>query len=139
MKIIVNSNPRTGTTYLIDMLRCSAGHHLDRTRNGEYSNMEDWIIKCHEPLLLLSDISNVSQITIIRDPLDTISSNMFRHTSGLNSNSIWGTTGVSNENKTNNYKDPRFLDGLKQSISKWKEYADNTRINKDNLIIVPFD
>jgi hypothetical protein len=139
MKILVNSNPRTGTTYLINMLRWSAKHHLDKNRNGEYSNQDEWLIKAHEPIILLSSIPNVSQLTIIRDPLDTISSNMFRHTSGLNSNSIWGHTGVSAENKTKNYYDPRFLEGIKQSIAKWKEYADNTIKNKESLTPILFN
>lgn len=139
MKILLNSYPRTGTTYLINMLRWTAMHHLDQNRDGEYSNQPEWIIKSHEPILLLSSIPGVSQVTILRDPIDTIASNMFRHTSGLNSNSIWGHTGVSNENKTQNYNDPRFLDGLNQSVAKWKEYADNTIKNRENLEIISFD
>lgn len=139
MRILVNSNPRTGTTYLINMLRWSANHHLDRNRNGEYSNQEEWIIKSHEPLLILANIPGVSQITIVRDPIDTIASNMFRHTSGLNSNSIWGHTGVSNENKTKDYNNPRFLDGLNQSVAKWKEYTENTVSNKHNVTAILFE
>ena len=138
MKILLNSYPRTGTTYLVNMLRWCAKHQ-ESHREGEYSNEPEWIIKAHEPILLLASIPEMSQLTIIRDPIDTISSNMFRHTSGLNSNSIWGHTGVSSENKTNNYYDPRFLDGLKQSVAKWKEYAENTIKNKENLTVILFE
>jgi hypothetical protein len=139
MRLLLNSHPKSGNTYFYTMLMAAARYPNDPNRDGEYTNYPDWIVLSHEPTLLLAKIAGVSQITIVRNPLDTICSNIFRHTSGLSSNRIWGNPGVSKDLLEYDFQDEKFLHALKHSSLKWIEYADNIISNKNELIILSFE
>lgn len=93
MKIILNSPPRSGSTYLLNILRMSYARD-DKNKDlydvGEWVQDKTFITKKHEPLLFLIDDFDISHILILRNPLDTISSSITKSLNGQGISTIAG-------------------------------------------------
>ncbi len=91
-KILINSAPRSGTAWLqfilyiynVDYL------HTNKIKYGPNIYSPSFIIRSHIPVTLLAKFDNVTQTTILRDPLDLMPSIITKSMSGLGNSIIGG-------------------------------------------------
>jgi hypothetical protein len=81
-KIVINSNPRTGISRLLEFVRI-AYNRTNKKDYGEYSNRKDFVIWTHVPVMLLSNFDDILQITIVRNPDEVIPSICDKLDSGI--------------------------------------------------------
>jgi hypothetical protein len=113
MKILINSYPRSGTTTLVDAIRVSV--LSDELQFGEdFFHNEQWISKSHLPVLFFGSFpSDIVIGTILRDPVDAISSNCFRWANGHTGNIVQGKIVI---DKSRESKENKFDETLKNLI-----------------------
>jgi hypothetical protein len=146
-RIILNSPPRTGSSFLMEAIR-DMYYHNDRDAEdprdaGEWSQDYNWIIGCHEPLLLLSDLSNlgVNQITCLRNPVDTVSSLVYKAYAGYGNSTIIGKPSIIQQyiDDVSNNKTDFLEEAMFQESKMWEGYTYNSIKYIDRLIPFTFE
>jgi hypothetical protein len=113
IKILINSYPRSGTTNLAFALRASLRGFRPMDEEELFQN-DSWIIKSHLPGALLGAYpEGISVITILRNPIDAISSNCYRWSNGHTGNVLQGRVVI---DKGQVRTDSTLDDELKQLI-----------------------
>jgi hypothetical protein len=119
--IYVNSHPRSGSTYFVSLLE---------NRYGFWQKTNDHLLstiwKEHYPQVLLADIPDTIQISIVRDPIDCLSSSVIKDMGDF----------------ITAYKPdrPEFYDlYFKHKIEVYNKYIDNIISNSDNLLAISFE
>jgi hypothetical protein len=119
--IYINSHPRSGSTYFVSLLE---------NRYGFWENTNEHLLstiwKEHYPQVLLADIPDTIQISIVRDPIDCLSSSVIKDMGDF----------------VTTYKPNRseFYDlYFKHKIEVYNKYIDNIIYNSDNLLAISFE
>jgi hypothetical protein len=113
MKILINSYPRSGTTTLVDATRLSYMNEMIGYEE-DFFYKDKWIAKSHIPVIFLSNFSkDIVLGTVLRDPIDAISSNCFRWANGHTGNIVQGRIVV---DRTRESAENKFNDELKDLI-----------------------
>lgn len=90
MKILINSYPRSGTTTFVDATRLTCIDEMIHFKE-DFFHKEKWVAKSHIPVLFLGSFpEDITIGTVIRDPIDAISSNCFRWANGHTGNIVHG-------------------------------------------------
>lgn len=137
--------PRTAGSFLFDILREAYGHNKrdsqDPRKAGEWHQSDSWIILTHEPILFRSTIENVSMITILRNPVEAIASQVFKTVSGFSQKTIAGRPEIVSENISffqNNEKS--FInESIYQECKMWEGYVYGALLSIDNIIPLTFE
>ena len=139
MKILINSYPRSGTTTFVDAIRMSA--MSDMLAFGEdFFHKEKWIAKSHIPVIFFGSFpSNIVIGTILRDPIDAISSNCFRWSNGHTGNIVQGKIVI---DKSRESKEDKFDDVLKglilHQVQQYISYYACLITNSDNVLMFEY-
>ena len=113
MKIFTNSYPRSGATTFSGAIRHST-LHLRPPFEDELYNQDDWVNKNHNPVIFLGTYpKDIVLVTIIKDPLDAITSNSFRWSKGHTGNIIHGAIVIDKDQIRN---DTELDDGMARSL-----------------------
>lgn len=130
MKILVNSYPRSGSSTFVNALHRATGQqNIKWSDISFYGN--DWIAKSHIPIIFFADFpKDISICTILRNPLDCISSNVFRWSNGYTGNIVKGKIVVDmelarKENKFDSTLKDLILHQVKQYIAYYSALANN--------------
>jgi hypothetical protein len=119
--IYVNSHPRSASTYMVRLLQ---------TRYGYWEKLNDHLLapiwKEHFQQILLAQIPDTLQITLVRDPIDCLASSTIKD--------IGDFVDVTFSDSKNFY-DSYF----KNKIAVYNEYLDNTISNSSNLMPISFE
>jgi hypothetical protein len=138
-RIIINSNPRTGMSRLLEFARIA----YNRTNNkkfGEYSNRKDFIIWTHVPFMLLSEFKDVLQITIVRNPDDVIPSICDKLDSGVGLDVHDNQITYHNPNSNLFQSRSEYLSHSVNSASlEYLSYLDNIKNNFNNILVFSFE
>jgi len=140
MKILVNSYPRSGTTTFVDAIRAST--MSDRLSFGEeFFHNESWIAKSHIPVIFFASFpSEIVLATILRDPVDAISSNCFRWSNGYTGNIVQGKIVI---DKSRESKEDKFDDVLKtlirHQVAQYISYYSCLMSNSSNVLMLNYD
>lgn len=140
MKILINSYPRSGTTTLVDAVRVSV--MSDKLQFGEdFFHNDSWISKSHLPVLFLGSFpSDIVISTILRDPVDAISSNCFRWSNGHTGNIVQGKIVI---DKSVESKEDKFDDVLKNlikhQVKQYISYYSCLKENASNVLMFDYD
>lgn len=118
--IYVNSHPRSGTTYFVRLLEIRYGFW----ENNNHLLTKVW--KEHFPQVLLAEIPDTLQISIVRDPIDCLSSATIKD--------IGDFIQVQKPNKDEFY-DLYF----KHKVEGYNRYLDNLIKNQNNVMGVSFE
>ena len=140
MKILINSYPRSGTTTLVDAIR-AATTSGNLMFGEDFFHNEDWISKSHLPVLFLGTFpSDVLIGTVIRDPLDAISSNCFRWVNGYTGNIVQGKVVIdkSRESKENKF-DKEVMSLIDHQLNQYKSYYSCLLSNIDKVLLFRYD
>jgi hypothetical protein len=90
-KILINSSPRSGTTWLQYILY---RHKISLLKDIEYGGKiyaDAFILRVHTPVALLAKFDDITQTTILRNPVDLIPSVLTKVMSGLGNAVVSGT------------------------------------------------
>lgn len=140
MKILINSYPRSGTTTLVDAIRVSA--MSEKLQFGEdFFHNENWISKSHLPVLFLGSFpSDIVIGTILRDPLDAITSNCFRWSNGYTGNIVQGKIVVDKGVQSKEDKFDHVLKNLiEHQVKQFISYYSCLKENASNILMVTYD
>lgn len=91
-KILINSAPRSGTSWLAFILYVYNVDylHTNKIKYGPNIYSPSFIIRSHIPVTLLAKFDGITQTTILRNPLDLMSSIITKAMSGLGNSIIGG-------------------------------------------------
>jgi hypothetical protein len=140
MKIFTNSYPRSGATTFSNAIRNST-YHLRPPFADELYNQNDWVNKNHNPVIFLGTYpEDVVPVTIVKDPLDAITSNSFRWSKGHTGNVVHGSIIIDKDQIRND----TFLDeGMKRLIDhqmdQYLSYIFCYMQNPDNVVAFTYD
>jgi hypothetical protein len=138
-RIIVNSNPRTGMSRLLEFVRI-AYNRTDQKKLGEYSNRKDFVIWTHVPFMLLSEFRDVLQITIVRDPDDVIPSICDKLDSGVGLDVHDNQITYHNPNSDLFQTRSEYVSNSVNSASlEYLSYLDNIKNNFNNILVFSFE
>lgn len=123
MKIFTNSYPRSGASTFMNALR-GATRHLRPDFIDELYNQEHWINKNHNPVIFLGSYpDDVTPVTIIKNPLDAITSNSFRWSKGHTGNVIHGAIVIDkNQIKRDENLDIEMVRLINHQIDQYLSY-----------------
>lgn len=140
IKVLVNSYPRSGTTTFTDAIRMSCVKK--NIKFGEdFFHKDSWVAKSHIPVLFLGDFPpNITVATILRDPVDAITSNCFRWTNGYTGNIVQGKIVIdkSRENKENKF-DELLKDLIRHQTEQYISYLYCLKNGSKNTIIFSYE
>jgi len=140
MKILINSYPRSGTTTLVDAIR-AATTSGNLMFGEDFFHNKDWISKSHLPVLFLGTFpSDVLIGTVIRDPLDAISSNCFRWVNGYTGNIVQGKVVIDKgrESKENKF-DKEVMSLIDHQVNQYISYYSCLLSNIDKILLFRYD
>ena len=144
-KIIVNSVPRTATHFLMDSLRDMFYHNdrdaRDYANSGEWAQDKDFIKTAHEPLLFLANFDDIYQITVLREPVDCVSSQVFKSAYGFGGATIVGRPQIVDANMEYfRTKKNEFLEeAMYQESKMWMGYTIGASKHIDKVIPFTFE
>lgn len=132
MKVLVNSYPRSGTTTFVNALRASFRMNKLNAPEDMYHH-DEWISKGHSPVIFLSNFpKDIFISSIIRDPIDAISSNSFRWCNGYTGNIVKGMIVVDKNQITKTLElDNNIKDLIDHQIKQYISYYTCLKNNKN--------
>jgi hypothetical protein len=139
MKILINSYPRSGTTTFVDAIRMSAMSEM-LAFGEDFFHKEKWISKSHIPVVFFGSFpSDIVIGTILRDPIDAISSNCFRWSNGHTGNIVQGKIVI---DKSRESKEDKFDDTLKEliihQVRQYISYYSCLSTNTDGILMFEY-
>lgn len=140
MKIFTNGYPRSGTTNFTNSVLMSTKKLMGSDRDQLCHN-KHWVMKNHNPILFLGSYpSDITICTIVRNPLDAISSNSFRWAKGYTGNMIQGLLVMNEENQP---QDQRLSDHSKATIEhqidQYISYMFAILQNPENIVMFTYE
>lgn len=132
MKLLVNSYPRSGTTTFTNAVRSSFRMGRLNAPEDMYHN-DTWISKGHSPVIFLSKFpKDILVSSILRDPVDAISSNSFRWCNGYTGNIVKGLIVVDkNQVSDIEFLDEQIKDLINHQIQQYVSYYTCLNTNSD--------
>jgi hypothetical protein len=144
-KIILNTMPRTGGFFFFDLIRDMYGHnmrdHLDPRIAGEWSQMDNWVILCHEPLLFRAELPGVTMTTVLRDPVDAITSQILKTSYGFGNSTIAGRPEIVDGNMAffRDKKEEFIKESMYQESRMWEGYTYGSMLAIDRIVPFTFE
>ena len=141
-KIAITTMPRSGSSYYSIILRMAyTEKNPGRSREGEWSQEDSWVIKVHEPILLLANIPDMIQTTILRNPIDNIASIVNKSSYGFGGSTIIGRPEIIEDNikRLTDDKNRWITEAVFQETHMWMGYTHNLIKNINGLIPYTFE
>lgn len=137
--------PRTAGSFLFDLLRTTYMHN-DRDRKdprsaGEWSQTDSWVILAHEPLLFRSVIPGVTMTTVLRNPVDAISSQILKSSYGFSPKTIAGRPEIVDGNIAflRDNKEEHLQESLYQECRMWEGYTYGATLSINSIVPFTFE
>lgn len=137
--------PRTGGFYFFDLIREMYGHgrrdNSDPRIAGEWSQTDNWVILCHEPLLFRSELPGVTMTTVLRHPVDAIASQILKTSYGFGNATIAGRPEIVEGNMAffRDQKEEYIRESMYQESRMWEGYTYGTMIAIDRIVPFTFE
>lgn len=130
-QILINSMPRSATTWLMLVLsdKISPGVRM----NNSATPSEEFVIKTHTPSALWGKYDTFTQVNIVRDPIDIISSVITKNFGGIGSTVANGVA-ISSENPVMDI-DSHIV----SELQTYTGYAEGALQNLDRLQLFTFE
>lgn len=114
---------------------------MDPMKSGEWHQMDEWILLCHEPVMFRGEFPGVTMSTVLRDPVDAIASQILKTTYGFSSRTIAGRQEVIDA-QMEFLNDPRqeyLKESLYQECRMWSGYSFGARLAIDRIVPFTFE
>ncbi len=137
--------PRTGGFYFFDLIRDMYNHNERDNRDpriaGEWSQMDNWIILCHEPLLFRAELSDVTMTTVLRDPVDAVTSQILKTSYGFGGSTIAGRPEIVEGNMAffRDNKEEYIKESMYQESRMWEGYTYGSVHAIDRIVPFTFE
>lgn len=140
MKILINSFPRSGTSTFVHAI-----HRATDTQNFQWGDLwfygDRWVAKSHIPIIFYAHFpKDITVGTILRNPIDAISSNVFRWSNGYTGNIVNNKIVI---DKTITAKENKFDEELKDLIyhqtRQYIAYYEALYLNHKNFIMFQYE
>ena len=141
-KIAITTMPRSGSSYYAKLLRMMYTEvNPGRSREGEWSQDDSWVIKVHEPILLLANVPEMVQTMILRNPVDNVASIVNKSSYGFGASTIIGRPEIVEDNIKRLLDDKQkwINEAIFQELHMWMGYTYNMMKNIDNIIPYTFE
>jgi hypothetical protein len=121
-----------------DMFYHNDRDHKDYANSGEWAHDNSFIKVAHEPLLFLANFDDIYQINILREPVDCISSQVFKSAYGFGGSTIVGRPEIVDGNmEFFRTKKNEFLEeSMYQESKMWMGYTYGA--TKNIAKVIPF-
>jgi hypothetical protein len=130
-QILINSMPRSGTTWLMFVL--SNKISPEARMNNSATPSEEFVIKIHTPSSLWAKYDTFTQVNIVRDPIDIITSVITKNFGGIGS-TVTNGVAIPSENP-----DMNIDSHIESEMRTYTGYAEGALQNLDRLKIFTFD
>jgi hypothetical protein len=144
-KIVVNTMPRSGSTFFLDALRDMYYHndhdYLDPRESGHWTQKDSWIIGAHDPLLFYANFNGIYQTISLRNPVDNIASSIHKTSFGFGKSTVIGRPDIVEDHIKRIVEDKKaWLDeAMYQESMMWEGYAINSARNIEKIIPFTFE
>lgn len=144
-KILINAPPRSGSAFLFTAARAMYSHDirddLDHMVSGEWHQSDNWITIGHEPILFRGIIPDVTMTTVLRDPIDTISSQILKSTYGFSNRTIAGKQEIIDAHMEflNDNQEEYLQESLYQECRMWSGYTYGAMLAIDRIVPYTFE
>lgn len=140
MKILINSYPRSGTTTFVDAIRMSVTSG-ELMFGEEFFHKENWIAKSHLPVVFFGSFpDDIVIATILRDPLNAISSNCFRWSNGYTGNIVQGKIVIDKGRESQEDKFDEVLKSLiRHQVTQYLSYYSCLKSNYSNIMMFEYN
>ena len=140
MKIFTNSYPRSGATTFTNAIRSST-YHLRPPFMDELYNEENWVNKNHNPVIFLGTYpKDITVVTIVKDPLDAITSNSFRWSKGHTGNIVHGSIIIDKDQIRNDaFLDDGMTRLIDHQMDQYLSYMYCYMQNPDSVVVFTYD
>lgn len=140
MKIFTNSYPRSGATGFNNALFRATDNLINKNKDELVQN-DSWILKNHNPLLFLGTYdSEITACAIVRNPLDAISSNVFRWSKGFTGNMVHGRLIIDNNQIYNNKQiDSEMIILIEHQIDQYISYLYSILNSRQKIILFSYE
>jgi hypothetical protein len=124
-----------------DMFYHNDRDHNDYSNSGEWAQDNSFIKVAHEPLLFLANFDDIYQINILREPIDCISSQVFKSAYGFGGSTIVGRPEIVDGNmEFFRTKKNEFLEeAMYQESKMWMGYTYGAVKNINKVIPFTFE
>ena len=130
-QILINSMPRSGTTWLMFVL--SNKISPEARMNNSATPSKEFVIKIHTPSALWAKYDTFTQVNIVRDPIDIITSVITKNFGGIGS-TVSNGVAIPSENP-----DMNIDSHIVSEMRTYTGYAEGALQNLDRLKIFTFD
>ena len=144
-KVLLNTMPRTAGFFFFDLMRDMYAHndrdHSNPRIAGEWSQMDSWVILCHEPLLFRSELPGVTMTTVLRDPVDAVTSQILKTSYGFGNSTIAGRPEIVNGNMDffKHQKEEYIKESMYQESRMWEGYTYGSMLAIDRIVPFTFE
>jgi hypothetical protein len=144
-KIILNTMPRTGGFYFFDLIRDMYKHNErdydDPRIAGEWSQADNWVILCHEPLLFRADLPGTTMTTVLRNPVDAVTSQILKTSYGFGNSTIAGRPEIVDGNMAffRDKKEEYIKESMYQESRMWEGYTYGSMLAIDRIVPFTFE
>jgi hypothetical protein len=144
-KIILNTMPRTAGFFFFDLIRDMYGHNKrdggDPRIAGEWSQTDNWIILCHEPLLFRAELPGVTMTTVLRNPIDAVTSQILKTSYGFGGATIAGRPEIVDGNMAffRDKKEEFIKESMYQESRMWEGYTYGSMLAIDRIVPFTFE
>jgi hypothetical protein len=109
--------------------------------SGEWHQTDNWVLLTHEPVIFRGVIPDVTLTTVLRDPIDTISSQILKSTYGFSSNTIAGRQEIIDANMDflRDNKEAHLQESLYQECRMWSGYTYGAMLAIDRIVPYTFE
>lgn len=137
--------PRTAGFFFFDLIRDMYGHNMrdfKEPRNaGEWSHTDSWVILCHEPLLFRAELPGVTMTTVLRDPIDAVTSQILKTSYGFGNATIAGRPEIVEGNMAffRDQKEEYIKESMYQESRMWEGYTYGSLLAIDRIVPFTFE
>lgn len=137
--------PRTGGFFFFDLIRDMYKHnerdYWKPRSAGEWSQSDNWIILCHEPLLFRAELPGTTMTTVMRDPVDAVTSQILKTSYGFGNATIAGRPEIVEGNMAffRDNKEEFIAESMYQESKMWEGYTYGSMLAIDRIIPFTFE
>lgn len=144
-KIVVNTMPRSASTFFLDFLRDMYFHndhdHINPRESGHWTQKDSWVVGAHDPLLFYANFDNILQTISLRSPIENIASSIHKTSFGFGQSTVIGKPDIVEDHikKIMNNKEAWLQEAMYQESMMWEGYALNSIKNIDKIVPFTFE
>ncbi len=144
-KIVVNTMPRSASTFFLDFLRDMYFHndhdHINPRESGHWTQKDSWVVGAHDPLLFYANFDGILQTISLRNPIENIASSIHKTSFGFGQSTVIGKPDIVEHHikRIMEDKEAWLQEAMYQESMMWEGYALNSVKNLEKVVPFTFE